>query len=56
MYIEYPKWLYHADGRSVVVNDREEEAALGEGWADTPAAFPAREPKSKWTRVKGKKP
>jgi hypothetical protein len=42
MYNEYPKWLYHADGRSVIVNSREEAEALGDGWAETPAAFPRR--------------
>lgn len=37
--MEFPKWLYHATEEPVIVNDPAEEAALGGGWADTPAAF-----------------
>jgi hypothetical protein len=36
---QYPRWKYHASGKAVIVNDPEAESALGEGWADTPAAF-----------------
>jgi len=35
----YPSWRYHRTERAVIVNDPAEEAALGPGWADTPAAF-----------------
>ena len=33
---EYPKWRYHAIKVPVVVQNAEEDAALGEGWSDTP--------------------
>lgn len=37
----YPKWKYHAkdapDG--VIVEDADDEASLGSGWVDSPAAF-----------------
>ena len=39
VYQPYPRWKYHSDGRALVVPDQEAEAALGPGWADTPAAF-----------------
>lgn len=39
VYQPYPRWKYHRDGRALVVPDLEAEAALGPGWADTPAAF-----------------
>ena len=35
----YPKSKFHASGEMRTVNDPKAEAALGEGWADTPAAF-----------------
>ena len=35
----YPKWKYHATKPAVTVADETAEAALGSGWADTPAAF-----------------
>lgn len=35
----YPSTRYHADGSTCVVNDADEDAHLGPGWADTPAAF-----------------
>jgi hypothetical protein len=54
MYIEYPKWLYHPDGRRLVVKNRDEEEALGDEWADTPAAFPS-ERKPKKTKGNGNK-
>lgn len=40
IYQEFPKWRYHRDGRSVVVKNAAEEAALGPGWEDKPVAFP----------------
>lgn len=35
----YPSWRYHATKPAVVVNDEDEDSRLGEGWADSPAAF-----------------
>ena len=35
----YPRWKYHRTLPAVIVEDPEAEADLGEGWADTPAAF-----------------
>jgi hypothetical protein len=35
----YPTWRYHWKKPAVVVNNDAEKAALGGGWADTPAAF-----------------
>lgn len=35
----YPCWRYHRTEPAVIVNDAVEEAALGDGWADTPAKF-----------------
>ena len=32
----YPKWKYHATEMARMVNDASEEAALGEGWGDSP--------------------
>lgn len=37
---EYPRWIHHPNGRSVIVNSHEHEAAQGDGWYDTPADFP----------------
>jgi hypothetical protein len=36
---EYPKWKYHRNKAGAVVDNPEEEAALGPGWADAPGAF-----------------
>ena len=33
---EYPKLKYHRTGKTAVVNDREAELSLGEGWGDSP--------------------
>ena len=33
----YPSWRYHRTKPAVIVKSQQEEAALGEGWADTPA-------------------
>lgn len=35
----FPKWKYHAQLAAVIVHSADEETALGEGWADSPAAF-----------------
>lgn len=36
---KFPAWRYHRTEPAVIVNTPEEEAALGEGWADSPAVF-----------------
>ena len=36
---EFPKWKYHRELPARIVDNAEQEAALGNGWADTPAAF-----------------
>jgi hypothetical protein len=36
---EFPKWKYHATKDAVIVSNPDEESALGDDWADTPAAF-----------------
>lgn len=40
---EYPRWIHHPSGRSVIVNSPEHETAQGEGWYDTPMDFPGPE-------------
>lgn len=43
VYRPYPKYKYHRTGISVIVQDADEEAALGEGWGDSaggPAGLP----------------
>ena len=35
----YPKALYNASGETKTVDDEDEQAALGAGWEETPAAF-----------------
>jgi hypothetical protein len=34
---EFPKWKYHETQNAVIVQDPDEESALGEGWFDSPA-------------------
>jgi hypothetical protein len=41
MYKHYPRVRYHWNGKNITVKNSDEEAALGGGWADTPAAFDA---------------
>lgn len=41
--IKYPCWRFHRELPMTLCQNPEEEAALGEGWADTPAAFDAQE-------------
>jgi hypothetical protein len=36
VYAEFPKWKYHAFEAALIVHSREEEKALGAGWADQP--------------------
>jgi hypothetical protein len=38
---EYPKWKYHRSLPACTVQDPEQEANLGDGWADHPSAFDA---------------
>lgn len=40
---EYPRWVHHPNGRSVIVNGPEHEVAMGDGWYDSPVDFPAPE-------------
>ena len=40
VYQEFPKVKYHATKDPVTVANAEEERELGEGWKNTPAAFP----------------
>jgi hypothetical protein len=35
-FVEFPKCKYHADHETVVVENAEDEAKLGEGWQDVP--------------------
>ena len=35
---EYPKWKYNPTQEPVIVQDADSEAALGDGWADSPFA------------------
>jgi hypothetical protein len=44
--VQFPCWRYHATQPAVIVNDPEELESLGEGWADTPAAFDGSESNS----------
>jgi hypothetical protein len=37
--MHYPKWLYHRTEAARLVQDPDEESALGAEWAETPAAF-----------------
>ncbi|HCE10681.1 MAG TPA: hypothetical protein DEQ40_19135 [Oxalobacteraceae bacterium] len=36
---KFPSWRYHRTLAPVLVNDPDEDVALGKEWADTPAAF-----------------
>lgn len=47
MFVEYPKAKYHATKEPALVNNAEEEVALGDGWENTPAAFLPTEPEPK---------
>ncbi len=49
----YPKWLYHRTEQAVIVNNPDEQEALGKGWAEAPFTEPeAEEPKPKGKPVK----
>lgn len=40
----FPTWMYHRTEPARIVQDPAEKEALGEDWADTPAAFLPDEP------------
>lgn len=40
-YQEFPKWKYHATESARIVHSRAEEAALGDGWMNSPAELQA---------------
>ena len=54
-YKPYPAWRYHREKEAVIVNDPVEEAALGEGWESTPAAFYPAEVTEVEPKKKGRK-
>lgn len=33
---DYPKWLFHEDGRKLIVQDYQEELEMGQGWGYSP--------------------
>jgi hypothetical protein len=35
-FVPFPKWLYHPDGRSQIVNDEQAQTALGGEWLASP--------------------
>jgi hypothetical protein len=35
-FVPFPKWLYHPDGRSQIVNDEAGQTALGGEWLASP--------------------
>lgn len=37
--MQFPKWKYHPARAARIVKTAREESDLGEGWADSPAAF-----------------
>lgn len=41
MYVfqEFPKWMYHRTEAAVIVDDPDQQEALGPDWAEHPAAF-----------------
>jgi putative transposase len=41
VYQPYPCWRYGPQGKSVIVHDATEEAALGPGWYDSPTKVPS---------------
>jgi hypothetical protein len=55
MKVEYPKWLYHATKPPRVVRGPEEQAALGPGWAESPAEVPGESPQEDRKPKEGKR-
>ena len=39
-YQEFPKWKYHPKHAARIVQNAEEEKALGRGWVNTPNQLP----------------
>lgn len=39
----FPSCRYHSDGRCVIIQNPDEEQALGPGWEDSPAKHVSRE-------------
>jgi hypothetical protein len=37
--MSYPSWRYHRELEARIVYSKEEDEALGAGWADSPAKF-----------------
>lgn len=54
---EFPKWMYHATSKPVIVHDPLEEDALGAGWSSAPvdAEAPTEVPTEAPARPRGKK-
>lgn len=44
VYQEFPKWKYHPEKGGKIVQNSEEERALGEGWFNTPKFPPPPKP------------
>lgn len=40
----YPKWLYHPEKAACIVADEAARKALGDGWAESPAALAEAKP------------
>lgn len=53
--MNYPKWLYHATEKPVVVQNAEEHEALGEGWHESPVPESEAEPEPADQKKKRKK-
>lgn len=34
-FVEYPKWLYHPDGRSALITNRTQQSELGGEWFES---------------------
>lgn len=37
--MSYPRWRYHQEKEARIVYSAEQDAALGQGWVDSPADF-----------------
>lgn len=61
MTITGPTWVYHRSGESRLIETQAQYDALGEGWADSPAAFyaeaaPSDEPTFAITQPRRRRP